>query len=50
MNDLTEFLSGRIEDLTKYRKKCQDEGDFSSDDYLAGAIDAYDLIRIKING
>lgn len=50
MNDLLEFLNGRITDLTQYRKECQDDGDFSTDDYLAGAIDAYDIVRMKIDG
>lgn len=48
MNDLLEFAKGRILELTKLREEYQDNNDYSMDDYCAGAIDAYDIIRIKL--
>jgi hypothetical protein len=50
MDDLLEFVTGRIEELTQKREEYQNDNDYEMDDYLAGAIDAYDIVRIKING
>ena len=46
--DLLLFVEYRIADLTEKRKEYEAEGDNSSDDYCAGAIDAYDIIRMKL--
>jgi hypothetical protein len=38
----------RITTLTKTREGYQEAGDNELDDYCAGAIDAYDLVRMKL--
>jgi len=50
MNDVLDFIQNRIDQLTQLREKYQAEGDFEMDDYTAGAIDAYDIIRMKLEG
>jgi hypothetical protein len=50
MKDLLDFVNSRIDDLTQKRREYQDGGDYEMDDYLAGAIDAYDIVRMKIDG
>ncbi len=50
MTDLLKFVNERIEDLTQKRKEYIKDNDFEMDDYLAGAIDAYDIVRMKIDG
>ena len=50
MHDLLEFVTGRIEELTQKREEYQNDNDYEMDDYLAGAIDAYDIVRMKLNG
>jgi len=46
--DLLAFVEGRIKELTLLRDEYQGEGDYEMDDYTAGAIDAYDIIRMKL--
>ena len=46
--DLISFVKGRIEDLAQKREEYQNDNDYEMDDYLAGAIDAYDIIRMKL--
>lgn len=48
--ELLEFVKGRIQELTEMREQYELEGDYESDDYASGAIDAYDIIRMKIEG
>jgi hypothetical protein len=48
MKELLEFVEGRIEHLTELRKEYHEDGDHSMDDYASGAIDAYDIIRMKL--
>jgi hypothetical protein len=48
MKELLEFVEGRIADLTELREKYEAEGDTELDDYSAGAIDAYDIVRMKL--
>jgi hypothetical protein len=48
MDKLLEFVEGRIAELTELREKYQAEGDNELDDYSAGAIDAYDIVRMKL--
>ena len=45
-----DFVKGRIVDLTEARANYALEGDFEMDDYTAGAIDAYDIVRMRLNG
>lgn len=47
-SDLLAFVQGRIDELTEKRKQYELEGDFELDDYLAGCIDAYDIVRMKL--
>jgi len=46
--DLLSFVTGRIEALTEMREEAQKAEDWEIDDYTAGAIDAYDIIRMKL--
>jgi hypothetical protein len=48
--DLLDFVNGRIAELTELRTKYQAEGDYELDDYSAGAIDAYDIVKMKLEG
>jgi hypothetical protein len=50
MDSLLDFVKGRIVELTEARDKYQLDNDYSMDDYCAGAIDAYDIVRMKLNG
>jgi hypothetical protein len=43
------FVEERIKDLTEKREQYQLEGDNELDDYCAGAIDAYDIVRMKLS-
>jgi hypothetical protein len=49
MDSLLEFVEGRIDELTQKREEYQNDNDYEMDDYLAGAIDAYDIVRMKIS-
>jgi hypothetical protein len=46
--NLLEFIEGRITELTDLRTTYQENGDYEMDDYCAGAIDAYDIVRMKL--
>lgn len=48
MDNLRYFVEERIADLTQKREEYQAQGDYENDDYMAGAIDAYDIIRMKL--
>ena len=48
MADLLKFVEERIAQLTLLRKGYEEEGDHELDDYCAGAIDAYDIVRMKL--
>lgn len=48
--ELLDFVKGRIEELTAMREQYEREGDYASDDYASGAIDAYDIVRMQIGG
>ena len=50
IDTLRYFVEERIKDLTEKREQYQLEGDNELDDYCAGAIDAYDIVRMKIDG
>lgn len=47
-SDILSFVEGRIAELTEKREQYEIEGDHELDDYLAGAIDAYDIVRMKL--
>jgi hypothetical protein len=46
--DLLAFVKGRIEELTLLRDEYIQENEDSMSDYTAGAIDAYDIVRMKL--
>lgn len=46
--DLLSFVKRRIDELSTLREIYQEQEDYSLDDYCAGAIDAYDIIRMKL--
>ena len=46
--DILAFVKERIETLTELRKGYHEQNDYSMDDYASGAIDAYDIIRMKL--
>jgi hypothetical protein len=48
MKELLEFVEKRIKDLTELRDGYLEEGDNELSDYSAGAIDAYDIMRMKL--
>lgn len=45
---ILEFCEGRIDELTLLRDEYIQENEDSLSDYTAGAIDAYDIIRMKL--
>ncbi len=49
IDTLRYFVEGRIKDLTEKRDEFQLQGDYENDDYIAGAIDAYDIVRMKLS-
>ncbi len=48
IDTLRTFVEGRIKDLTQKREEYQASGDYELDDYCAGAIDAYDIVRMQL--
>ena len=46
--DILAFVTTRMEELIQRRLESQEGGDFELDDYLAGCIDAYDIVRMKL--
>lgn len=48
MKELLAFAEERIQVLTEIREELHNQGDESMDEYTAGAIDAYDIMRMKL--
>lgn len=48
MTDILSFVKGRIDELTQRRVELQEDRDYELDDYLAGCIDAYDIVRMQL--
>jgi len=48
MNEILDFVKGQIAELTQLREEYQAEGDHCIDAYSAGAIDAYDIVRMRL--
>lgn len=46
--ELKMFLDEKITYLTDLRDKAEEEADWTTQDYLAGCIDAYDIVRMKL--
>jgi hypothetical protein len=49
LDTLKYFVEERIDALTKLREEYNKTDDYSMDDYASGAIDAYDIVRIKLS-
>lgn len=48
MGELILFLEERIAELTTLRDEAEEQSEWSTVDYLAGCIDAYDIVLIKL--
>ena len=48
MGELILFLEEKIADLTERRLEAEAEEDWLTHDYLAGCIDAYDIVLMKL--
>ena len=48
MGELMLFLEGRIAELTTARDEAEQQEEWSTYDYLAGCIDAYDIVLMKL--
>lgn len=48
MGDLILFLEGRISELTTLRDEAEEQEEWSMHDYLAGCIDAYDIVLMRL--
>ena len=48
MDNLRHFVEERIKDITEKREEYELQGDEELVEYCAGAIDAYDIIRMKL--
>ncbi len=48
--ELLAFVKERIQTLNNIREEMHAEGNHDSDEYTAGAIDSYDVMRIKLEG
>lgn len=48
MGELILFLETRISELTALREEAELNEDWADENYLAGCIDAYDIVRMKL--
>lgn len=48
MGELILFLEEKIAYLTEMREQAELNEDWSDENYLAGCIDAYDIVRMKL--
>lgn len=48
MGELIIFLEEKIKTLTETMQEAEDQEEWSTVDYLAGCIDAYDIVRMKL--
>jgi len=48
MGELILFLEQRIADLSAMREDAERSQDWAEENYLAGCIDAYDIVRMKL--
>ena len=48
--EMLSYVKERIATLTELRDEMHAEGNHASDEYTAGAIDSYDIMRIKLEG
>jgi hypothetical protein len=47
---MLDFVNKQISDLTKLRDELRAKGSFVAEEYTKGAIDSYDIMRIKLEG
>ena len=47
---MLDFVNKQISDLTKLRDELRSEGNYVAEEYTKGAIDSYDIMRIKLEG
>ena len=48
MGELILFLEEKIAYLTELREQAEIDGEYDEENYLAGCIDAYDIVRMKL--
>lgn len=48
MGELILFLEEKIAYLTELQKEYHKQNDYSMDDYASGAIDAYEIVLMKL--
>ena len=48
MGELILFLEEKISYLTTLRDEAEEQSEWSTVDYLAGCIDAYDIVLMKL--
>lgn len=48
MGELILFLEEKITSLTTLRDEAEEQSEWSTVDYLAGCIDAYDIVLMKL--
>ena len=48
MGELILFLEEKIATLTELREQAELNEDWADENYLAGCIDAYDIVRMKL--
>jgi hypothetical protein len=49
-DEILVYLQKRIKELTKIKKEMLAAGNHASAQYTEGALDTYDIIRIKLEG
>jgi tryptophanyl-tRNA synthetase len=47
-NEIIPFLKNKIDDLQQKRDEYIKDNDYEMDDYLAGCIDAYDIVLMQL--
>ena len=50
IDELLVYVQKRIKELTKIKKEMLSAGNHASAQYTEGALDTYDIIRIKLEG
>jgi hypothetical protein len=48
--EMLDFVNKQISTLTALRNELHSEGSYVAEEYTKGAIDSYDIMRIKLEG
>jgi hypothetical protein len=48
--EMLDFVNKQIRTLTALRDELHSEGSYVAEEYTKGAIDSYDIMRIKLEG